>query len=234
MNRALQNLALRAYGAASRVVPLHQPPFSTIYSRAYFAYKRLAEDALAKVAKKRPELFRGGNIIDAGANIGYTALLFARHIDPRFAVHAFEPDARNAAMLRRNTRGKPVVVHECALGATRGRARLWLNRDHPADHRIVTPAFEGETVDVDIVRADDVVPSPVVFVKIDVQGFELEVSRGLTSLLDRNQRIAVAFEYAPELLAEKAQPLLDFYLSRGFQLTPLGKGDYYDILAVRS
>jgi FkbM family methyltransferase len=239
MNRALQQLALRAYGIASRIVPLHRQPFATLYSRAYFAYKRFAEDSLAALARTHPELLRGGNIIDAGANIGYTALLFAHYVEPGFSVHAFEPDPRNASMLRRNVRNAHnVVVHEYALGAQHGRAQLWLNPGSNADHRIVTGTFApgGRTIEVEVVRAEEVVPPPVCFVKIDVQGYELEVSRGLTTLLEINRRIAVVFEYAPAMMREMGldpHELLDFYTSRGFALSPLGSGEYFDMLAVR-
>jgi FkbM family methyltransferase len=228
MNATLQQLILRAYGIADRVLPLRREPIATIYSQAYFAYKRFAEDALARLLRARAELVRGGNVIDAGANIGYTARLFAGAIDAGFVVHAFEPEPSNAAMLRRNVRrAANVVVHQCALGAAAGHARLRLNRDNPSDHRIVNDAG-ASTIDVDIVRGDDVVPSPVAFVKIDVQGYELEVSRGIESIVQSNPRIAVVFEYM-----RQDEELLDFYRSRGFTLTPLGSGEYYDILAER-
>jgi hypothetical protein len=112
----------------------------------------------------------------------------------------------------------------------------------------VTQQFSppGEIVDVDCLRADEVVPSPVAFVKIDVQGFELEVSRGLERLLASNARIAVAFEYAPDTMREMgAEPraLLEFYSSRGFALSVIEGDDiereaarqgYVDVLATRA
>ena len=50
----------------------------TDVSAPYLLYKRYLEDPFAALAKIRPSLFRGGDILDTGANIAYTASLFAR------------------------------------------------------------------------------------------------------------------------------------------------------------
>ncbi len=220
---SLAELAVWAYGAAARVIPFEREPFRSLFNAAYFAYKRF-EDPFAALIEARPELFRGGHIIDAGANIGYTALLFARAVSNPFVVHAIEPHPGCAEMLRRNVERsglrERIRVHAAAAGGVAGTAKLRVNRFHPADHRI---ADEG--VEVPLVRVDDLVGGePVRFVKIDVQGYELEVSRGMRGILDTNRTIAVAIEYAPSALEEQGvapQSLLDFYSERDFGLWPL-------------
>lgn len=214
----IASFGVRLYGAAARMLPLEREPLRTLYSRAYFAYKRL-EDPFAALLRTYPNLLRGGNVVDAGANIGYTALLFARHIDPEFRVHAFEPDALAFAMLARNTRGARVFAHEQALGATSGAARLWHNDAHPADHRIVPEDGPNVRV-VNMTTIDDVLgDAPVSFVKIDVQGYELEVSRGMTRVLAANPQIAVALEYGIA-----GRDLLAFYRERGFSFALIERG----------
>jgi FkbM family methyltransferase len=230
---------VRLYGAVAGWIPFDREPFSTLYSAAYFAYKRF-EDPFAKLTAQRPELFKGGAIIDAGANIGYTSLLFAKH----GSVHAFEPEPANVRMLQRNvSRSRHrdrIVVHAAALGAKSGKATLWLNRRHRGDHRITTAEFSpaSDTIEVDVVALDDVIHEPVAFVKIDVQGYELEVSRGMERLLAQNKRIAVAFEVAPESIRElgfSADDLIRFYEKRGFVCETLGgvHHDYYNVLCMR-
>ena len=109
----IANAAARLYGATAGLIPFDREPFSTLYSAAYFAYKRF-EDPFAKLMAQRPELFEGGAIIDAGANIGYTSLLFAK----RGRVHAFEPHVKRSRIqrtrrdleLRRSARGLAPVI----------------------------------------------------------------------------------------------------------------------------
>ena len=55
-------------------------------------------------------------IIDAGANIGASVCWFAFNF-PRGHVVAFEPDAGNFELLRRNTEGLNVELHRAALGS---------------------------------------------------------------------------------------------------------------------
>jgi FkbM family methyltransferase len=229
---------VRLYGAVAGWIPFDREPFSTLYSAAYFAYKRF-EDPFAKLMAQRPKLFEGGAIIDAGANIGYTSLLFAK----QGRVHAFEPEPANVRMLQRNvSRSRHrdrVVVHPAALGAKSGKAALWLNRRHRGDHRITTPAFSpaSDTIEVDVVALDDVIHEPVAFVKIDVQGYELEVSRGMERLLRENERISVAFEVAPQSMRElgfNAEDLIAFYETRGFVCARIGAdGEYVNMLCTR-
>src|SRR5438874_3009000 len=98
---AVIDLLLRAYAAAERSGALRLAPLEWLFVRSYFAYKRLFEDSFARLLRDRPELFRGGHVIDAGANVGYTARVFARAVEPPYRVYAFEPDATNFRRLTR-------------------------------------------------------------------------------------------------------------------------------------
>src|SRR5262245_52007081 len=55
-------------------------------------------------------------ILDAGANIGASVCWFAISF-PESHIVAFEPDAPNFDLLRRNTTGLNVDLHNAALGA---------------------------------------------------------------------------------------------------------------------
>jgi FkbM family methyltransferase len=240
--------AVRLYGAAARILPLHREPFRSLYNVAYFAYKRF-EDPLAPLLEREPQLLAGGHAIDAGANIGYTTLLIASHLREPFVVHAFEPEPMNARLLARNVRKvkSRVVIHSAAVGSRSGRAQLELNPGHPGDHRIATRSV-ANTIDIEMVTIDEVVgDEPVSFLKLDVQGFELEASRGMTRVLDRNRRITVVFEFAPfALIALGYEPaeLIAFYRERDFELSIVDRGgiralaeiggnDYVNILCRR-
>ncbi len=232
---------------------LRIPIVERLYIAAFFAYKRYVEDPFAGLTRRRPELFRGGHVLDIGANVGYTAAVFSRAIELGFKVFAFEPEPGNVARMNNvlSRRGiDNVVPVEAAASDRSGEASLLLNPRHPGDHKLADGAA-GPTIGVATVTVDDFVEQrrigPVAFVKIDVQGAELRVSRGMERLLARQPRIAVAFEFS----TDSSHDLIGFYQDRGFTLgllnhdgsvTPVdlakladavvGRG-YVDLLATR-
>jgi len=88
-------VVLGAYALARKSGFLDTRLGESTLDHAYFAYKRFVEDPFAALATRHPELFRGGNILDVGANIGYTASVFARASSEGFQVYAFEPEEKN-------------------------------------------------------------------------------------------------------------------------------------------
>ena len=171
---------LNAYAIAHRTGVLNTSVGDALFSRAYFAYKRF-EDPHAALIRAHPEIFRGGNVIDVGANIGYTTVLFARAIDVGFKVFALEPEEENFARLERNLRrhrvAERVVATRAAAGAASGSVGLRVNPMHHGDHQ-VDPAGSS----VPLVALDEF-PLPIRFVKIDVQGYEPAVLAGMPKLL---------------------------------------------------
>jgi FkbM family methyltransferase len=239
--RLLPGLSV-AYAAARRRGLMRVPLFRRAYARAYFSYKRRFEDPFDGLVRRCPQLFAGGHILDVGAQIGYTSSVFVRALTPGFKVFAFEPEAENFAFLtetiaRRGTTGVVVPVH-AAVGDQDGTIEFWTNPEHPGDHRVASAAFLGQrggglrTTSVRQVSLDGFLRSveaeraPVAFVKIDVQGYEPAVCRGMTALLERCPDLAVAIELSPrELRAQAFAPseVTSFFRSRGYSLQLLAK-----------
>jgi FkbM family methyltransferase len=112
-------------------------------------------------------------IADIGANVGSASLWFKQQF-PDAAVIAVEPDPGNAAVLRRNLAGLPLVsVVEAAIGASSGFVAL----ENPSSGWAVQT--KRADVGVPIVTVDDVlakVPGGTPFiVKIDIEGFESDL-----------------------------------------------------------
>lgn len=255
----LTRLLPALFGALRMARLLRFPLLERVYLAAFFFYKRHYEDPFAGLAARRPDLFRGGHVLDVGANVGYTASVFASRVEPPFRVYSFEPEPANAARLRRviarlglEDRVEPV---EAAVGDRCGEIPLVLNEGHPGDHRVAAGEPAGPSVTVPLLSLDSFAAArgldPVVFVKIDVQGFEMAVSRGMERLLAAQPRLAVAFEFddsAARAYGWDLQTILSFYGERGFALYALdrrgalrdarepwsggGRG-YLDVLALR-
>jgi len=213
-------------------------PGRRFFVRSYFLYKRCWEDPFYHLIRRRPELFRGGHVLDVGANIGYTATLFAGAIDPGNRVYAFEPEDRNFALLEEmlqsfEFRDRIVTVH-AAVGAADGTVELARNEFHPADHRIATATlrYSGTFQDFRRVRLRSIdsflggenLCAPVRFIKIDVQGYEPLVCRGMEQTLRTNPECAVVLEYAPAAISAlgfNPEHLLRWFHDRNYRVNTI-------------
>ena len=226
---------MRAYNVARRAGLLEFSWFRRVFLFSYFLYKRWYEDPFFTLVKRHPELFQGGDVLDIGANIGYTASVFAAALQPSAKVYAFEPDQASFNMLRdviqRKNLGASVEILQMAVGSSDGTLEFWHNDEHSADHRVVTPQFNSSELDrskvttVPVTRIDSFVASRglgnISFIKIDVQGYELAVCEGMKKTLQAFPQLCVAFEYAPDGMRELGfdpAALLQFFRHAGFQL----------------
>ena len=227
-----------AYGVANRLGVIDNPIVGDLFVRVCFAYKRLG-DPFATLTRRRPELFRGGHVLDVGANVGYTAAVFARALSPGFKVFAFEPGHRNFAQLTRTLRRRGLAerveaVH-AAVGASEGTVDLWRNDRHHAGHRVTTDHFRSvhgapSTEPVRLLSLDRFVRdrglgATVRFIKIDVEGYESAVCEGMVETLRVNPEVCVAVEYAPEPMVELGfapDAMLDFFRARGLRIHAIG------------
>lgn len=256
----LTQLLMGIYSLAKRSGFLDTRAGSELFVAAYFQYKKRLEDPFEGLIRKHPDLFRGGHILDVGANIGYCSTLFAGVTDPGCCVFAFEPEPFNVLLLERIIRKHAilnVVLAQTAVGVAEGRVLLKLNPRHRGDHRVVTapqpPAsgcIEVPLTSIDRFLEERHAVTPVRFIKIDVQGYELAVCQGAEGTLKQNPECVVALEYMPEALEElgfRPPDLLDWFAARGYgvqavhkdgSLTPglppdVGPRGYIDLLFSR-
>jgi FkbM family methyltransferase len=230
------------YSLARRSGLLESSVGARLFRASYFIYKRYLEDPFAGLVRQHPGLFRNGDILDVGANIGYTAALFAEAADPDAKVYAFEPEPFNFRLLRQtiSDRGleSRVVPLQSAVGKTNGEIQLWINDHHHADHRIATDALraKGERahdgyIEVPIVTLDTFVSQSgsskaVCLIKVDVQGYELSVCEGMGEVIQRNPEAAVAIEYMPEAMQDLGyapHALLEWFEQREFRMYSLSR-----------
>jgi FkbM family methyltransferase len=125
---------------------------------------------------------KGDFVVDCGANMGFTTIFFAHFVGSSGRVLAFEPIPSNAEDARENVELNGltnVEIRQQAVGNTNGIATLI---DTP--NGILTNKRNGKTIDVGVVRLDDVISSgQPTLLKIDVEGHELEVLKGASRIL---------------------------------------------------
>ena len=227
----VQRAALWIYKHADRSGLLETAPVRQLFTFVYGQYKRRIEDPFHHLARSHPELFAGGHVLDVGANIGYTAGVFATVVETGFSVWAFEPASDNVRKLQAmvDDRGlqSAVKIVRAAVSDCRGTIDLVLNPDNPADHRLPAPSGpappDRATERVPLTTVDDEVRErsvrPVSFIKIDVQGCELSVCRGMVRTLADNPSAAVAVEFAPALMrtfGDDPEALPRFFADRAY------------------
>jgi FkbM family methyltransferase len=123
-------------------------------------------------------------IIDAGANIGATAIWFAKAF-PQAAVLAIEPGPRNADLCRRNTSSiNAITVIEAALGATVGQCSISNNKAQSWAFQ-TSRSDQGKIPIVTIPELAKSIPHGCLFAaKVDIEGFESDVFSYNTDWLD--------------------------------------------------
>jgi FkbM family methyltransferase len=192
----------------------------TPYVYGPIASDRLYEEAFLDHVRS---LSVTGVYVDVGAHLGTHTLWFAR-LCPSTHVHAFEPVARFADIVRRNVAVNglqdSVTVHQIGLDERRGRATNTLSSSHQV-------GFTADPQDVDeefaVRRLDDVVRGHVALIKIDVEGMEQRVLRGAKRILRRSRPLVYAEAFTPEAAAEIGAVLEPFGYEptgRVFNATP--------------
>lgn len=125
--------------------------------------------------------FRGA--IDVGAHVG----LWARPLCDRFkVVNAFEPCEEFLPILEQNA--PYAKVWNYALGEFSGSVNLQVNRDN-SGIAFVVPNAKG---DAQMIRLDSVIYStPIDFIKVDCEGYELPVLQGASALIEKDMPVIV-------------------------------------------
>ena len=167
----------------------------------------------------------GGTLIDIGANVGSVSLLLADAIE-----HAilFEPNPVAAARARANLTLNHLVfeVYEVALsdssgevhfecrGAVDDGAHVVVDVANNASGRQATTRVVQRITFDEFLRQHGNLPFPVCLVKIDVEGHENSVLRGMRQFLTE-QRPLVMFEYLQRTNIEET---LSFFTGVGYRV----------------
>lgn len=204
-----------------------------LYRVLYVLYKRVSDrDKIGLIAG---HVKPGMTVLDIGANIGFYTRLLSRAVGRDGTVYAFEPEELNFNHLKRLTKNLTnVKAVKAACGEKSGSAYLYRSEKLNVDHHLYENDESRERVEVPMVSVDDTLENEsggVGFVKIDVQGYDHFVVKGMRETLSRSDHPIIFGELWPYGLCQAGSSAAD-YLSElnrlGFVVEFLSKDNPRD------
>jgi FkbM family methyltransferase len=168
------------------------------------------------------------NVIDCGANIG-VSLLYIKLRVPRAKVLCFEPNPGARAMLEKNIRANgwqdEVTVYSCALGREKAQRTFFVDSKVDTDssagfsQMLQNRGHELKSFPVSVEPLSQYIQESVEYLKIDVEGSELDVLEDLAAsgTIRQVKHIQLEYHYEPGFFERPLSDLLVLLEKNGFQ-----------------
>ena len=155
----------------------------------------------------RRHLRPGDGFVDVGANVGYISAVAASFVGSTGEVHCFEPLPECFARLEVFRQLNPdfsITLNNAAVGEDRGVLALSYDPNGDSRNATLVPGHNFPVaIQVPVVRLDEYLlqnvekPARVKVIKIDVEGFEAAVLKGLQRFFEAGYRPLVVCEIKP-------------------------------------
>ena len=193
----------------------------TYIGRSFDLYGEFAED---EVAVFRQLVRPGETALDIGANIGAHTIALAAIVGPRGRIIAFEPQRVIFQLLNANAslNGlQNVSAHQMALGSAAGSIKV-PPMDYTREDNFGGLTLENVTAgeEVPLARLDTFAFPACHFAKIDVEGMELEVLKGMGETIGRHRPKLYVENDRPQKSAALISHLLNLDYRLYFHVTP--------------
>ena len=172
---------------------------------------------------------KGDIVIDIGANIGYYTLMFAKLVGDTGKIYAFEPDPKNFSILEKNIQVNGynnIILEKKAVSNKLGKSTLYMN-ENSAGSSMHKPNNVVNQIYVDLITLDNYFEVNTItpdFIKIDIEGYELNALKGMESILQSSDKTKIMIEYNPLTKKEfNSDPMdnLTFLSELGFKFKDL-------------
>lgn len=167
-----------------------------------------------------PYIKCNGVFVDVGANFGsWTKFM----LNKKYEVHAFDPSPKAIKILNcLRKQHSNLTVYPCALGETRKKAKLKLHSN--CGHNSLVQEkndFTNSTLEVEVRTLDSFKLKHVGFIKIDVEGYEIQVLKGAMNTIKKDK---------PRMIIEIHKPFKKHLKTITRMLNPL---DYAFVVVYR-
>ena len=176
----------------------------------------------------------GGTVLDIGAHVGVFSLLAAQAVGPGGHVYAFEPAPGNLEVLRRNMAINGLANVSClgfAVAEQAGHATFVIAEANDSNSFYSHPlSAQRERLQVDCVTVDSFLAGRRAdVVKIDAEGAEISILRGMQRTLELNRNIRLIVELNPACLraaGHSGAELVAMLKSAGFGVRLIDERDH--------
>lgn len=142
-------------------------------------------------------LNKGDCFVDVGANIGLMSVYASKLVGKEGKVLSFEAMPSTSELFLENieiNKLENIVVNNFALGSYEGKTKIYDNwQVNRGGASLVVKTAESNSFEIDIYRLDTVFQKELIprVIKIDVEGFELEVLKGAVETITKFHPILI-------------------------------------------
>lgn len=151
-------------------------------------YKRIHEPQVTSIFCS---LITGGaTVVDVGASIGYYTLLAAKRVGNDGSVYAFEPHPPSFERLIENVKlndWKNVQAFNFAISDKKGEKKLYVFKSGRASGSGFALRNDSVPITVKTMPLEDAVKTDIDLVKMDIEGAEVEVLKGMERTLAKGR-----------------------------------------------
>ncbi len=196
--------------------------FFPLYKFAYFNFKQ--KNDFTEIQLIQQLVQPGNHILDIGANIGFYGSLLSKLVGEHGKVYCFEPNQENYKRLLNNTSQlKNVTCFNIAVSDKGENLKLYTSKLLNVDHRSYPVENYDKVEEIEANSIDNLIGLKLIekvdFIKIDIQGYELNAFKGMQKLLDNHPNIKIITEYWPHGIKRadsSSLALFDFFQNLGF------------------
>ena len=161
--------------------------------------------------------FEGMKVIDIGANVGYYSALTSDAVGPEGIVLAIEPDPESFKYLLKTihaSKFKNIRPFLKAASDHNNILPLFISKDNRGDNRLYKTKQKRNSINVETIRVDELIIENEIdqidLIKIDVQGYEPKVIRGMQKIITSSNKITLLTEFWPQGIIDAGENPKDF------------------------
>ncbi len=191
-----------------------------LYKPMYVMFKNKQDSFEIELLKKH--IHKSDFVLDIGSNIGFFSKILSQMVGPNGKVHCFEPDKTNFNHLQDYCKhlGNVHLVNK-AVGAKNENLKIYTSKKLNVDHRTYKPEEFDKEIEIEAVSIDEYLGEnkKIHFIKMDIQGFEMQAIKGMEKTLTENHEVKIISELWPYGLSKagsSATEYFNFLTQKGF------------------